>query len=60
MKKSIIQVKIFQGQKDRVEELFNKFMKVNTHINIQSIVVDKDNGFVCKITVFYKILVEVE
>lgn len=57
-KTKITQVKIFQGQKEEVEQLFNRFMKNNSSIEIIRIDTDKDNSYICRIIVFYKIFID--
>lgn len=54
----INQVKIFQGQKEEVEQYFNKFMINNPSIEIIRIDTDKDNSHICRIIVFYKIFID--
>ena len=56
--KKITQVKIFQGQKEEVEQSFNRFMKNNSSVEITKIDTDKENTHICRIIVFYEIFID--
>lgn len=56
--KKITQVKIFQGQKEEVEQSFNRFMKNNSSVEITRIYTDKENTCICRIIVFYEIFTD--
>ena len=54
IKKQVTQVRIFQGHHDAVEKMFNRFMIENHFIEIIKINTDTDNGYISKITLYYK------
>lgn len=58
-KKQIIRVKIFQGKKEDVEQLFNSFMLKHHYIEVVKIDTDTDNSYISKITLYYKVTVEI-
>lgn len=57
-KTKVTQVKIFQGQKEEVEQSFNRFMKNNLSVEVTRIDTDKENTYICRIIVFYKIFID--
>lgn len=59
VKKQITRVKIFQGNKEDVEHLFNSFMLKHHYIEIVKIDTDTDNSFISKITLYYKVAIEI-
>lgn len=59
IKKQITRVKIFQGNKEDVEQLFNNFMLKHHYIEIVKIDTDTDNSSISKITLYYKVAIEI-
>ena len=53
--KKVLQVEIFQGEKKKVKDQFNKFMldNIDNDLEIYQIDTDEDNSYVSKITVYF-------